>query len=60
MRALLRESVLAELLSKILIDNSIYEVVQRVDLYVSALRVEAALVESPSLRLPVAEPYIEG
>lgn len=60
MRVLLRECMITEVLSKILINESIMDVGQRVAVYVAALRVVAALNDSPSLRLLVAEPCENG
>eukprot|EP00171_Calliarthron_tuberculosum_P018101 IDg18101t1 len=60
MRILLRECKLTEHLSKVLINESIMDVGERVPVYVAALRVTAALNDSPSLRLLVAEPCENG
>lgn len=60
MRILLRECKLTEHLSKVLINESIMDVGERVPVYVAALRVAAALNNSPSLRLLVAEPCENG
>lgn len=56
MRSLLRECQLIPLLAKILINESIMDVLGRIPLFYSALRVVQALTEVPSLRLLVTEP----
>lgn len=60
MRILLRNCKLTEHLSKILINESIMDVGERVPVYVTALRVVAALNDSPSLRHLVGEPCENG
>ncbi len=60
MRVLLRQCKLTEHLAKVLINESIMDVGERVPVYVAALRVVAAMNDSPSLRVLVAEPCENG
>jgi ubiquitin-protein ligase len=56
MRPLLRNCRLTTVVAKILVNDSIMDVGERVPVYVSALRVVNALTDAPSLRMLVTEP----
>jgi ubiquitin-protein ligase len=56
MRPLLRKCCLTTVVAKLLVNDSIMDVGERVPVYVSALRVVNALTDAPSLRMLVTEP----